>query len=84
VMAMSVNRRIERFSYTHFTSRPAVETVLTDAEGHGYTAFHEVPGQRADPQIHVHNALLKTCPRSAMTWASSTLCEQLALTYASG
>ena len=45
-------------SYTHFTSRPAVETVLTDAEGHGYTAFHEVPGQRADPQIHVHNPLL--------------------------
>jgi hypothetical protein len=28
-------------------------------------------------------ALLKTCPRSAMTWASSTLCEQLALTHAS-
>jgi conjugative relaxase-like TrwC/TraI family protein len=46
------------FSYTHFTARPAVETVLTDAEGHGYTAFHEVPGQRADPQIHVHNPLL--------------------------
>jgi TrwC relaxase len=46
------------FSYTHFTSRPAVETVLTDAEGHGYTVFHEVPGQRADPQIHVHNPLL--------------------------
>ena len=41
-------------SFQHYTARPAVDIVRTDAEGRAYTDPREVPLQTADPQLHTH------------------------------
>ena len=45
-------------SFNHYTSRPTAEVAQTDAEGHAYTEFQDVPMRVADPQLHTHATLL--------------------------
>ena len=47
-------RELGWISFQHYTARPAVDIVRTDAEGRAYTDPREVPLQTADPQLHTH------------------------------